>query len=107
MSHDDPSARSAMDEALGDEVEEVLRDTFYTAPKTLTPPKKKKKKRKKAAAKPDHYKVICISMYTDDLQRLDAKVAELKESGHRKMSRSALIRFALDHVDLSKLPRSY
>jgi len=105
MSHDDPSARSAMDEALGDEVEEVLRETFYTAPKPRTP--KKKGKRKKKAAKPDHYKVICISMYTDDLQRLDAKVSELKESGHRKMSRSALIRFALDHVDLSKLPRSY
>ena len=104
MSHDDPSARSAMDEALGDEVEEVLRETFFAAPKTLTPSKKKKRKK---APKPDHYKVICISMYTDDLQRLDAKVAELKESGHRKMSRSALIRFALDHMDLSKLPRSY
>lgn len=98
MSHDDSSARSAMDEALGDEVAEVLRDTFYSAP-----PKKKPKK----AAKPDHYKVICISMYTEDLERLDAKVAELKESGHRKMSRSALIRFALDHMDLEKLPPSY
>ena len=101
MSHDDSSARSAMDEALGDEVEEVLRETFYTAPKTLSPPKKKK------APKPDHYKVICISMYLDDLARLDDKVADLKASGHRKMSRSALIRFALDQVDLSKLPPSY
>ncbi|MBO6940856.1 MAG: hypothetical protein JJ863_38130 [Deltaproteobacteria bacterium] len=102
MSHDDSSARSAMDEALGDEVDEVLRDTFYTAPKALTPKKKKKK-----AAQPDHYKVICISMYLDDLARLDDKVADLKASGHRKMSRSALIRFALDQVDLSKLPPSY
>lgn len=104
MSHDDSSARSAMEEALGDEVEEVLRETFYSAPKALTPPKKKKRKK---AKKPDHYKVICISMYTEDLARLDAKVAELKESGHRKMSRSALIRFALDQVDPSKLPPSY
>lgn len=103
MSHDDSSARSAMDEALGDEVEEVLRETFYTAPKALQPKKKKRAK----APKPDHYKVICISMYTEDLARLDAKVAELKASGHRKMSRSALIRFALDQVDPSKLPPSY
>jgi len=101
MSHDDSSARSAMDDALGDEVAEVLRETFYTAPKTLAQPKRKKK------AKPDHYKVICISMYLEDLARLDGKVAELKASGHRKMSRSALIRFALDQVDLSKLPPSY
>ena len=103
MSQDGTNARSAMEEALGDEVEEVLRDTFYAAPKVLSSPKKRRRK----AAKSDHYKVICISMYLDDLARLDDKVAELKQSGHRKMSRSALIRFALDQVDLSKLPPSY
>ena len=105
MSHDDSSARSAMDEALGgDEVEEVLRDTFYARPKPLGGPDRRRKKPK--AKQPDHYKVICISMYVEDLARLDAKVAGLKDEGHRKMSRSALIRFALDQVDLSKLPPS-
>ena len=101
----DGSARSAMDEALG-EVDEVLRETFYRpSPKRLAAKKPPKKKAK--AAKPDHYKVICISMYLEDLERLDEKVTRLKEEGHRKMSRSALIRFALDQVDLSKLPPSY
>ena len=57
--------------------------------------------------KPDHYEVICISLYTEDLARLDAKVADLKVRGHRKMNRSSLIRFALDQVDASKLPRAY
>jgi len=38
---------------------------------------------------------------------MDAMVSQLKEAGHRKMNRSALIRFALDQVDLSKLPKSY
>ena len=46
-------------------------------------------------------------MYKEDLARLDEKVRALKDSGHRKMSRSALIRFALDQVDLTKLPKSY
>ncbi len=82
------------------EVSEVLRDTFYEA----KPPVKAKRKKK---AKPDHYNVICISLYKEDLAALDEKVAFLKERGHRKMSRSALIRYALDNVDLDALPRSY
>ena len=82
---------------LGAALDEVLRDEFY-APAAR--PRAK-------TVRPDHYEVICISMYKDDLARLDAKVAELKRTGHRKMSRSALIRYALDHVDTKKLPRSY
>ena len=69
--------------------------------------KKTSKKATKKKAKPDHYEVICISMYKDDLGRLDEAVKRLKASGHRKMSRSALIRFALDTMDTDALPRSY
>lgn len=83
------------------EVREVLEESFYAPPPV---PKKKRRRRK---PKPDHYEVICISLYKEDLARLDAMVAELKERGHRKMSRSALIRFALDTADLSALPKSY
>ena len=88
-----------------DEVRAVLEETFYKP----TPGAKARTRtgsRKKAAAD-EHYSVICISMYNDDLARLDAKVSELKKAGHRKMTRSALIRFALDQVDAGKLPRSY
>ena len=55
-------------------------------------------------ARPTHYKVICISMYTRDLEELDAKVAELKRRGWTKASKSQLIRLALSQVDLDKLP---
>ena len=54
--------------------------------------------------RPTHYKVICISMYTRDLEELDAKVAELKRRGWTKASKSQLIRIALSQVDLDKLP---
>ena len=57
------------------------------------------------ASKPAHYKVICISLYTKDLDRLDEMVEELKAQGVTKASRSALIRAALDQVDLDKIPR--
>jgi hypothetical protein len=86
-----------------DEVSAVLRDTFYGGKAT----KRKRGKAKKAKKKPDHYDVICISLYKEDLAQLDEMVAKLKKRGHRKISRSALIRFALDQVDIRELPRAY
>jgi hypothetical protein len=80
-----------------DEVQGVLSGSFYTA-KPAAPPAA-------AVEKPTHYKVICISMYTKDLARLDALVDALKVRGMTKASRSALIRAALDQVDLDKIPR--
>ncbi len=53
--------------------------------------------------RPTHYKVICISMYTKDIEELDAKVAELKRRGWTKASKSQLIRIALSQIDLDSL----
>jgi hypothetical protein len=95
-------ATSALRDALdAGEVRDVLEDTFYQQ-RPSQPARVKKKK-----PQPDHYQVICISLYKEDLERLDATVAKLKREGHRKMSRSALIRFALDHAPLDRLPPSY
>jgi hypothetical protein len=57
--------------------------------------------------KPTHYKIVCISLYTEDIERLEALVAELKRRGHTKANKSAVIRFALDTVDISKMPKGY
>src|SRR5438309_3317651 len=56
------------------------------------------------STRPTHYKVICISMYTRDLEDLDAKVAELKRRGWTKANKSQLIRLALAQIDIDKLP---
>ena len=85
-----------------EEVEGVLSGAFY-APIVET--KLAGKVRGKEASRPSHYKVICISMYTDDLGKLDEMVDELKARGLTKANRSALIRHALSHVDLDKVPR--
>jgi hypothetical protein len=98
----------------GDEVQGVLSGSFYSP---LVAAEAFEKGRGKDAGgarsgepaaradKPTHYKVICISMYTKDLERLDTLVEELKARGLTKASRSALIRAALDQVDLDKVPR--
>jgi hypothetical protein len=84
-----------------DEVQGVLSGEFYA------PESAKSSRVRKAApeAKPSHYKVICISLYTKDLERLDGLVDELKARGITKANRSALIRVALDQLDLDKVPR--
>jgi hypothetical protein len=44
-------------------------------------------------------------MYTKDLEQLDALVDQLKTRGITKANRSALIRVALEQLDLDKVPR--
>lgn len=41
------------------------------------------------------YRTLCISFYEDDLEKLDAKVAELKSCGYTKINRSMLLRVAV------------
>jgi hypothetical protein len=84
-----------------DEVEGVLSGAFYSPAAEPEAPKS----RARASEKPAHYKVICISLYTGDLERLDEMVDELKAMGITKANRSALIRHALATVDLQKVPR--
>src|SRR5215218_7846573 len=88
----DEGARGASAVLDRDEVESVLSGAFYS-------PSNEAERRPKIIAsttdKPAHYKVICISMYTRDLEQLDVMVDELKTRGLTKANRSALIRYAL------------
>jgi len=88
-----------------DEVEGVLSGAFYQPPPAAEGVPPREKARAKALSKPEHYKVICISMYTEDLERLDEMVKTLKAKGLTKANRSALIRQALLQLDLDKVPR--
>ena len=87
----------------GDEVEGVLSGAFYKP----APESGKMQKSPPAAKgeKPTHYKVICISMYTDDLKRLDSMVEAMEARVLTKANRSALIRYALGEVDLDRVPK--
>lgn len=65
------------------------------------PPKKER------GEKPTHYKVVCISLYNQDIEHLESMVAELKRRGHTKANKSQLIRAALAQVDLGKIPKGF
>jgi hypothetical protein len=89
----------------------ILRDDFYGRPtvregddEAAAVAPRKRRGTVGAAVRPTHYKVICISMYTRDLEELDAKVAELKRRGWTKANKSQLIRLALSQLDIDDLP---
>jgi hypothetical protein len=107
-------ARILKDNPLSD-TETILRDEYYGAPAARQSPPPGAARHHTAArssdqpakdkkAKPTHYKVVCISLYTQDIENLEAKVAELKRRGHTKANKSQLIRMALRQLDLDALP---
>ncbi|HTE56506.1 MAG TPA: hypothetical protein VK698_36890 [Kofleriaceae bacterium] len=82
------------------ETEAILRQDFYGVDERRSvrrpaPPTK---------PRPTHYKVVCISLYTKDIEALEATVAELKRRGYTKANKSQLIRYALSQLDIDKLP---
>lgn len=52
---------------------------------------------------PRDHKVVCISMYQDDLKDADEIVKHLKIKGFTKANRSWLIRLALKQFDPASL----
>lgn len=86
------------------EAETILRDDFYGQSKDGSERPATRRRRRSNKPKPTHYKVICISMYTKDIENLNAMVAELKRRGHTKANKSQLIRMALSQMDIDKLP---
>jgi len=96
---DRESIRQATKHSLdSDEVQGVLSGSFYTPRSGAVPTRPR-------APKPQHYKVICISLYNSDLEQLDSLVDDLKQRGLTKANRSALIRYALSLVDVERVPR--
>lgn len=57
--------------------------------------------------KPEHYKVISISLYNEDIALLEQLVKDAKQLGHTKANKSQIIRCALHNLDLRKLPKTY
>jgi len=80
----------------------ILSEEYYGR-RERTEEARMKTKRAATGPRPTHYKVICISMYTRDIEELEAKVAELKRRGWTKANKSQLIRLALSQIDLDKL----
>jgi hypothetical protein len=85
----------------------ILTEEFYGRGEPREGRAPAKSSRAAAKPKPTHYKIVCISLYTEDIERLESLVAELKKRGHTKANKSAVIRYALGSVDITKMPKGY
>lgn len=105
MQDDNDRANGVLKRDPMQEADAILSANFYGRPTRAPEPAQQQRKRKRTTKpKPTHYKVICISMYTKDLENLEATVAELKRRGHTKANKSQLIRYALSQLDIEKMP---
>lgn len=84
------------------ETDAILRKEYYGQGEQSAP-ERPRGRRRASKPKPTHYKVVCISLYTRDIENLEAKVAELKRRGHTKANKSQLIRVALDNLDIDEV----
>ncbi len=82
--------------------DEAAVDEFFSPGRPLRPPVAAV--RPAVADKPKHYKVISISLYLEDIDRLKQLVRELKRRGHTRANRSQVIREALRQLDLDAFP---
>ena len=82
--------------------EEILVD-FYRPQNAAS--QSKSRTRAKTVEKPSHYKIVCLSLYLEDIEKLNSLVAELKKRGHTKANKSQVVRAALEQLDIRRIPK--
>ena len=58
----------------------------------------------KGRERPTHYRGVSVTLYSADVERLEALLRVLKERGHTRANKSMIIREALRQIDLDLIP---
>jgi hypothetical protein len=78
--------------------------TTSTTTTTSTPAKRPRARGRQPLPDGRTFRLVTFSFYEEDVARLDALLKAARQKGHRKASRSQIVRLALRHVDLDGLP---
>jgi hypothetical protein len=78
--------------------------TTATTTTTTTKPRASRSRGRQPLAEGRTFRLVTFSFYEDDVARLDALLKVARQKGHRRASRSQIVRQALRQVDLDKLP---
>jgi hypothetical protein len=104
--HDDEELGLGDDPLAGADVD-PLAEHFYrrAPPATATEkPKRAKVKGRQPLKEGRTFRLVTFSFYEEDVARLDALLEQAKKNGHKRVSRSQIVRLALRQVDVSDLP---
>jgi hypothetical protein len=93
------------DDPLADEEpsRDPLAEHFYRRSPTEKP-RRARAKGRQPLKDGKTFRLVTFSFYEEDVARLDALLAEAKKKGHKRVSRSQIVRLALRQVDVSDLP---
>lgn len=97
------------DDPLAGADSDPLAEHFYRrAPPTSTSTSEKPKRAKVKGRQPlkegRTFRLVTFSFYEEDVARLDALLDQAKKNGHKRVSRSQIVRLALRRVDVGDLP---
>lgn len=96
------STRKKADEeilALGDDpLDDPLAQHFYQRPRRA------RAKGRQPLKEGRTFRLVTFSFYEEDVARLDALLADARKLGHKRVSRSQIVRLALRQVDVADLP---
>jgi hypothetical protein len=97
------------DDPLAGADADPLAEHFYRRAPPTTPPQAEKTRRARAKGRQPlkdgrTFRLVTFSFYEEDVARLDALLEQAKKNGHKRVSRSQIVRLALRQVDVSDLP---
>lgn len=104
--HDDEELGLGDDPLAGADADPLAEHFYRRAPPT-TPaekPKRAKVKGRQPLKEGRTFRLVTFSFYEEDVARLDALLEQAKKNGHKRVSRSQIVRLALRQVDVSDLP---
>ena len=101
--------------ALGDDVlgeipspEAIMRKHFYRKSEETAAPEPQLPSAGDVEEEEDaRFRRVNISLFPEDIELLNAMVRTLRKRGYRRVSKSQIIRYALQTADLEKMPQSY
>jgi hypothetical protein len=101
--------------ALGDDVlggiqspEAIMRKHFYRKSEEEVEPEESEQQPQPTEEVEDvGFRRVNISLFPEDIELLNGMVRTLRKRGFRRVSKSQIIRYALQTVDLEKMPQSY
>ncbi|MBM4281679.1 MAG: hypothetical protein FJ137_13280 [Deltaproteobacteria bacterium] len=103
-SRPDGAEQGLGDNPLADPARDPLLDAFYGPGPAKRATKKKRGKGRQPLKDGKTFRLVTFSFYEEDVARLDKLLQEARRRGHRRVSRSQIVRLALRQVDLSQLP---
>jgi hypothetical protein len=93
------------DNPLAEAPRDPLLEAFYgPAPGARRGAKKKRARGRQPLKDGKTFRLVTFSFYEEDVARLDKLLADARRRGHRRVSRSQIVRLALRQVDLAQLP---